>query len=245
MFYEKEEIISFYDLDANGDVKLTALLKYMNEAAFYNAEKLGIGFDKTVEFGLVFVIQRIGIRLFKAPELNQKVTVRTWPGETTRSIFKRYGDLRDENGNKLIEWESLWVLIDIEARKIKRPSALPIEIPQYGKEDVAVEARKIILPEERESCASYDHTVKFNELDINMHMNNAIYADLIANVLALTASPPIRTWSEIHFNYVHEAKLGDQVVVSCDQVAGSLHVTGSCGEKTIFTATIDYEQREE
>ena len=242
MIYQKEEKISFYDLDANGNTKLTALLKYINEAAFYNAEDLGIGIEKTLEIDLAFIISRVGVRIFKVPELNEKVVVRTWPKEITRSSFKRNGDIRNEDGSKLLEWESLWVLIDINERKIKRPSAFPIEIPRYGKMDVEVEANKIVMPEVKEESAFYKHNVQFSELDINLHMNNAIYGDLIANVLALFSSPNINAWKEVQFNYVHEAKLGNEVLVNSYESNGCLYITGSFKEKTIFTAAINYHK---
>jgi len=242
MIYQKEEKIRFYDLDANGDVKLTSLLKHMSEASWTNAEELGAGLDKTLEVGLAFIIQRIGMRIFKMPELNQKIMVRTWPAETTRSAFKRNGDIQDEDGNKMMEWESLWVLIDINERKIKRPSASPTEFTLYGKMGVEIEADKIVMPDEKELHASYKHTVQFSELDINSHMNNAIYGDLIANVLALSTSPNIQTWKEVQFNYVHEAKLSDEVMVNGYQSEEQLYISGASEEKTIFTAMIKYEE---
>jgi len=241
MIYQKDEKISFYDLDANGDVKLSALLRHINEAAFYNAEELGIGFEKTLKIDLAFIIQRIGLRIFKMPVLKQKVVIRTWPGEITRSAFKRYGAICNEEGNKLIEWESLWVLINVNERRIKRPNTFPIEIAPYGKKGVEIETRKIVLPKEKELNTSYKHTVQFSELDINMHMNNAIYGDLIANVLALnTALPSVKAWKDVQFNYVNEAKLSDEVVVNCYQSNDSLYITGNIEEKTIFTAAIRY-----
>jgi len=240
MIYQQKEKISFYDLDANGDVKLTALLKYIGEAAFYNAEDLGIGIEKTLKINLAFIMQRIGIRIFNMPEVNQEIVVRTWPGEITRSAFKRNGDICNEDGDKLIEWESLWVLIDINERKIKRPSVFPVELPCYGKMSVQVEANKIVMPEEKELHVAYNHIVQFSELDINWHMNNAIYSDLISNVLALNTSPNINTWREVQFNYVHEAKLSDEVTVNAYGSDGSLYISGDLGEKIIFTAAINY-----
>ena len=251
MIFQQEKKISFYDLDANGDVKLTALLKYMNEASWFHAEELGVGIDKTLEAGLAFIIQRIGVRIIKLPELSQKITIRTWPAETTRSAFKRNGDICDKAGNKIIEWESLWVLIDINERKIKRPSALPMDFPLYGKRGVEIEANKIIMPgvkelhaskelmNSKEPIGSYKHTVHFSELDINLHMNNAIYADLIANVLALSTSLNIKKWKEVQFNYVHETKLSDEIAVNAYQANGSLYISGNSEKKPIFTAMIN------
>lgn len=242
MIYQGKERISFYDLDANGDIKLTALLKYIGEAAFYNAEDLGIGLEKTLKTNLAFIIQRVGVRIFKIPEIKQEIVVRTWPGEITRSAFKRYGEICSEDGDKLIEWESLWVLIDIDERKIKRPSSFSTQLPCHGKLNVDVVADKIIPPEEKERHAGYSHTVQFSELDVNWHMNNAIYSDLIANVLSLnTSSPKINTWKEVKFNYIHEAKFGDEIVVNAYQSDDRLYITGSLEEKAIFTAEINYE----
>ena len=242
MIYERERIMGFGDLDANGDVKLTALLKYASEAAFLNAEELGIGLDKTLQTGLIFLIQRFGMKIKQLPKMDQKVVVRTWPGDITRSAFKRYGEIQDATGNPLVQWETLWVLVDINERKIKRPSAFPIDFPHYGTLDVTAESEKIKLPEDAETMASYQHPVRFSELDINQHMNNAIYGDLVANVLSLGSSLDMKEWQEVQFNYIHEAKLGDEIKVDAHKVENNLYVSGTCGEKSIFSSKITYRE---
>jgi len=261
MIYKQEEKIGFYDIDANGNIKLTALLKYINEAAWTNAEDLGASMETTIHSGVTFIIQRFGLRIFKTPKLNQKVTVQTWPAAMTRIAFKRNGSMLDEDGNKLMEWESLWVLLDINERKIRRPNAFPIEFPLYGQMGVTVESDKIAPFEEKEQLASYNHIVQFSELDLNMHMSNAIYADLIANVLSLKPTPNIQGWKDVYFNYVNEAKLNDEITVDyyreqsnanekthsetnkqTHSETNELYVSGANGEKVIFNALIKYEE---
>jgi len=242
MVFEQKAKIGFYDLDANGDVTLTALLKHINQASWLHAEELGCGIEKTFEIGLAFIIQRMGLRILQLPTINQPIAVRTWPGEMTRSAFKRNGEILDTHGNKLVEWESLWVLIDINERKIKRPSAFPLDIPLAGKLGVEVEAAKIIgATSETGSSASYNHTVQFNEMDINLHMNNAIYGDLVANVLAHTKTPKITEWQEVQFNYLNEAKFAEVVTVSYNQTDDQIYITGSTTEKSVFIAEIKVE----
>jgi len=243
MIYQRQEVIGLGDLDANGDTKLAAVLKYASEAALFNAEELGIGLEKTLSTGLVFLIQRFGMKINQLPGLGQTVTVRTWPGKITRSAFKRYGDIQDETGNRLIEWETLWVLVDINERKMKRPNAFPIEFPHYGEFDIAIESEKIIIPEEKTTVASYNHPVRFSELDINLHMNNAIYGDLIANVLAQGDSLNMKDWQEVQFNYIHEAKIGDEITVDAYQAENNLYVLGTCGDKSIFNTKVKYKER--
>jgi len=243
MVYEKDTQINFYDIDGRGDVKLTALLKHINLAAGANAEDIGVGLDATIPLGLAFVLQRFALRIFKWPVYRQTVTIRTWPAEIAKGTFRRNGDMWDKEGNKLAEWTGLWVLIDIEERKVKRPKALPIELPAYGIMDVAIQAIKIENPKDGQFIASYPHVMRFSEADINEHMNNAIYGDLISNVLEISENSPSHTpkWKEIQFNYLAEIKIGDEVDVQCKQAGNNMYITGIVKEQPMFTATVACE----
>ena len=240
MVYEKDAKISFYDLDARGDVKLTALLKHINLAAGANAEDIGAGLDVTVPLGIAFVIQRFAVRIFKWPVYCQTVSIRTWPAEITKGTFRRNGDMWDKEGNKLAEWTGLWVLIGIKERKVRRPKTLPIEFPANGAMGVTIEAHKIKVPEDEQLIASYPHVMRFSEADINEHMNNAIYGDLISNVLEISGSALSHTpkWQEVQFNYLSEVKVGEEVDVQCRQAGNNMYISGIVREQPMFTAIV-------
>ena len=238
MVYEKNLTINYYDLDGRGDVKLTAMLRHINLAAGHNSEEIGAGLDTTTPLGLAFVLQRFGLRVFKWPIYRQTVKIRTWPADIAKSTFRRNGDMWSLDGKKIAEWTGLWVLIDIKERKVKKPKALPIDIPVYGQMDVGVEVRKSDIPENASPDVSYLHTVRFSELDINMHMNNAVYGDLITNIMEMAKAEPISRRSEIQFNYLSEAKMGDDIEVGLMQNGSKLCVTGTIGERRIFGAEV-------
>jgi len=237
MIYEQNSQINFYDLNSRGDVKLTALLKHINIAAGTNADAIGVGLDVTIPMNLAFVIQRFGMRIIDWPTYRQAVKIRTWPSEITKGTFIRRGDMWDEAGNKMMEWTSLWVLIDIKERKVKRPKALPIELPQYGTMGVEVEGQKIDVPEDAKLLAKYPHIVRYSELDVNMHMNNAVYGDLISNVIEL-GKIPYKKWGEVQFNYLNEALLGEEVNVECRKAEDTIYITGATENKGVFNASI-------
>ena len=239
MLYEQNKQINFYDLNSRGDVKLTALLKHINLAAGTNADEIGVGLDVTIPMNLAFVVQRFGLQIFDWPTYKQVVKIRTWPSEITKGTFIRRGDMWDEAGNKMMEWTSLWVLIDIKERKVKRPKALSIELPQYGLMDVEVEAQKIDIPEDARLLASYSHTVQYSELDINMHMNNAVYGDLIANVVEL-GKVPYKKWQEVQFNYLNEALVGDEVNIECRKAENTLYIIGETQSRAVISARIKF-----
>ena len=240
MIYDKGTKINYYDMNGRGDVKLTALLKHINLAAGANAEDMGAGLDVTIPLKLAFVIQRFGLRVFKWPVYGQNVRIRTWPAQIVKGTFVRNGDMWCENGKKMAEWTGLWVLIDIEARKVRRPKALPVDFEGHGPMDVSVEAEKIDVPDSVISAASYTHVVRFSEADINMHMNNAIYGDLIANVLNIAESPLsyVPSWQEVQFNYLSEAKIGEAVDVECKISEDIVYVTGSARGQKVFAASV-------
>jgi acyl-ACP thioesterase len=244
MVYKKDSQINFYDLDGRGDMKLTALLKHINLAAGRNAEEIGVSMETTFSMGLAFVLQRFALRVIKWPAYRQKVTVRSWAAEITKGTFRRNGDMWDAEGNKIAEWTGLWVLIDINERKVRRPKALPVTLPAYGLMGVDLEAQKPDVPEDAKLIASYLHVVRFSELDLNNHMNNAVYADLIANVTEMGGLRHTCGWREVHFNYMAETKLGEEVDVQCRQAGSDVYITGAVNGRPVFAAMIKCEKQD-
>jgi len=238
MSYQQEKKIGFLDLGAKEEIRLTALIKHINEVSGYSGELIGAGMKETLKFGMVFVLQRLGIQIFSMPKLDDILTIKTWPGEMARSAFKRQGEILNSAGQKVIEWESIWVLIDVNARKMKRPTDYPKELPVYGRQGVEIEAEKVRIPEEAEKLASYKHIVRYSELDMYGHMNSAIYADLVANVLAKVGKQSIENAREVQFNYINEAKLDDEILVECRALEDEIYILGTSGEASVFTAEI-------
>ncbi|MCL2840747.1 MAG: thioesterase [Defluviitaleaceae bacterium] len=209
--YSGKTRITYYDLDQNGQIKFSALLRMVHIAADVNANDLGVGFKVLSGLNMSFVIQRFGARVLRMPKYNEMVTVRTWPYSLARGTFLRQGDMYDEKGNKIMEWSSLWILFDIAERKILKPSALPITLDAAADQGVMIQPQKISLDtsEMEDDFTFHTHTVRYAEVDTNMHMNNSIYGDLITN--ALGEIPP---WKELQINYLGEAKLSEDVEVN-------------------------------
>ena len=247
MIYERKKQITYNDIDANGDISLTAVLKYMTEANWENAEEINIGISQIPKTNLAFVTQRIALKIHQLPGLGDPFILRTWPAEEKRLTFVRKGEFLDSSGNKLIQWESLWVLININKRKIKRPSALNIDVPLYGDLDVSITTEKIKLPDEQKikHSLSYTHTVDFSDLDFYRHMSNTIYGNLLSNAYRRSGycSPLMKAGAEIHFNYLNEGQLDDKISVSLQELENQIFLIGTTDVHTVFTANIKYEEQ--
>ena len=250
MIYKQSSHINYYDLNAQGDVKLSALLRRINLAAGDNADELGIGFDVMKSHGLAFVVQRFGLALREWPRFREEISIRTWPADISKGTFRRCGDMCNAEGEKIAEWTSIWVLIDINERKLRRPSSLPMELPAMGLMDVSVEAVKLNPPKDAKFLMSYQHPVQYSELDTNEHMNNAVYGDLIANSYGFMSK--ISKWQEVQINYQTEAVMLEELHVERRQAHDTMYISGAVKankelgiqERPVFTASVRCEERE-
>jgi len=240
--YETKTRITYYDLDFNGKVKLSALLRMVHIAADINAKDLGVGYDVLAPLGMTFVLQRFGVSIARMPAYNEAVTIRTWPSDVSKGTFLRRGDMYDSTGAKIMEWASLWLLFDIAARRVLRPNALPVPLTGMGHEGVKIMPEKIALPENLAGpFAQYNHMASYRDVDTNMHMNNSIYGDLIGNAIFPVTGmcTPKPTWKQVQINYLAEVRFGEEVEVSAYQDGDGYIVIGKSNERTAFIAKVD------
>jgi len=182
--YQTNTRITYYDLDCNGKIKLSALLRIVHVAADVNAKELGAGYDNLAPLGMTFILQRFGVNIIRMPAYDEDVTIRTWPSDVSKGTFLRRGDMYDHSGTKVMEWASLWLLFDINARKVLRPSALPVPLPTLGDEGINILPEKLTHPGDwGKEYFRYTHQATYRDVDTNMHMNNSIYGDLIGNAM--------------------------------------------------------------
>jgi len=208
-------------------------------AADVNANDLGIGFEVLSAMNMSFVLQRFGLSIHRMPAYNENVIIRTWPDSVSRGTFLRKGDMHDDGGQKIMEWASLWILFDIGARKILKPTALPITLPTPSDLGVSILPEKIPLHTDAiNRFSNYIHTVHYAEVDTNMHMNNSIYGDLVGNALFSNPDLPARNWREVQINYLAETRLGDEIEVNAYQESNTMLVVGSTPERVAFSAKI-------
>jgi len=235
--YEEKTRITYYDLDFREKIKLSALLRMVHIAADVNANELGIGFATLFPLNMSFVLQRFGLKIHRMPVYDEVVTIRTWPAEMARGTFIRNGDMYDKNGTKLMEWSSMWILFDLASRSILKPQALPMEVPTLTEIGVDVKPEKVKLQQdEMPVCSQHVHTVRYADVDTNMHMNNSIYGDLVGN--AVFANENVGEWKEVQINYLGEARLGEEITVTTHKDGDSFLVVGTAQGRVSFTARV-------
>jgi len=239
--YESATRITYYDLDCRGKIKLSALLRMVHVAADVNAKNLGAGYDTLAPLGITFVLQRFGVNITRMPAYDEDVTIRTWPSDISKGTFLRRGDMYDKKGIKIMEWASLWLLFDINARRVLRPSALPVPLPTLGDMGVDIMPERLSLPEDfGKPFSCYNHTVSYRDVDTNMHMNNSIYGDLVGNAIfpEPEIDPSKPDWKQVQINYLAEIRFGEEVEVKACRDGDSYMVVGESNSRMAFIARV-------
>ena len=238
--YEGKTRVNYYDLDLWGNIKLSALLRMVHIAADINANELGIGYQALSAENMSFVLQRFGLSIMRMPVYSENVTIRTWPANISRGTFIRQGDMYDAKGQKIMEWSSMWLLFDIAARKILRPSSLPVSIERALDQSITVQPEKINISHEfGEPFFSFTHVVRYADVDTNMHMNNSVYGDLIGNAFFSAAQAKQHTdWKHVQINFLSETLLGEEVGIFAYREDDMFLIVGETPGRMVFTARI-------
>lgn len=204
--YKKSFLIPTFAVDRFDRAKPSYLLGLCQEAAGEHSALLGAQ-ESLAERHLFWAVTRQKVQISRLPRSGETVTLETWPMPTTRVAYPRSTIAYDEKGNELFRAISLWVLMDIESRAMILPgkSGVTVNGMLRGSE-LAVPGS---LPP-KNADATVSRQVRYTELDVNGHMNNARYLDWLDDLLpaAFHAGHPAR---EFTVCYLSEATEGDTV----------------------------------
>lgn len=167
--------IHSYDVDIASRITIESLLKYFQEAAWNHADHLGLGYSHLRRHGQLWMLSRIMVVVESYPKWGQRVAVRTWPCGSRSLLALRDFELLDPKGHRLAAATSGWLVFDQQSRR-------PLRVePILGSIRVFPEHRSIGCDAPKLAAVGTSSTptvlqVKYSDLDLNDHVNNAAYA---------------------------------------------------------------------
>ena len=240
--WQMEQKICSYDVDPQATVRLPALCRFMQEAAYHHAEHLGLGRGFLAERGMAWVLARQRIVVDRWLQWGDSIHIRTWPSGRDRLFFYRDFELTDSAGGCVLCASNAWSLIDVEKRVRVHPQVyLDVEIPE-GKQ---IFGRKLSRlkgsPGGEESCAN----VNYGDLDLNGHVNNVRYLEWILDSLPRRFHET-HTLKELESNFLAEALYGQTVsVCSSATESGNSEHSVRAGDTDLFRAQTTWIQNGE
>lgn len=236
--FSKKYTLSTSDVDAFLELKLSSLFTMMQDAATDHAELFGVGKANTLDKGLFWVITRYFVDILRAPKYLETIFVKTYPGKDMRFIFPRYFQVESESGEVLIRASSTWCVLNKETHKINMKPFDKVLPEEHHENELP------LPPKAAPAKANFveDRRVRFSEVDLNGHLNNASYITYLLDMHSREFYSKNRIKHFI-INYEREILDGETVSLFSDNNLPNEYIKGMVGNNTIFEVNVTYESR--
>lgn len=240
--YANEYNIRSYECDRNNNLRILTLMNIFQDMADNHAKQMGLGIEYVLSKGFAWVGTNYALDIERLPQMHENIRIETWPSEE-----KRVGAIRDfevfgENGKSIIRASSQWVLIDF---KKKRPIGLKENLPEYAvlpERALSTEFPK--LPEVERVDEETKFRVRFDDIDINKHVNNAVYvlwaSEAVNPEFRLEHNP-----KHIEISFKKEGHMGEKIKVTtqCEglHTFHSIRTYDSDDERELARAYIEWD----
>lgn len=237
--FKKEIRLPSFECDCRGEFSLGYILREAQEISNQHTAALGLSHKVLAEAGQVFLLSKASVQVNRLPREGERLTILTVPKEPVRSQFIRTTQFFDDTGELLVLEDTSWLLVDPVSRRILRPSALciPMEFAPLQEGENAI-ARARISP-----CVAVqpvgERPVRYTDIDVNGHLNNARYADILLDTLPGRVMQSSRL-TRAMLIYHHEVLPGEVITLAAGQEGERHYLSGRCGETLCFEAEAEF-----
>lgn len=209
--YDESFTLLTRDCDLKGTWRPSSVLEAMQEAAGAHSLLLGCGRDELIKKDIVWVLSRSELHMDRYPRIGERVTIHTFPMPNRICFFPRYYIFTDEHGEMIGKAGTLWLLLDINTRKMLPPGDIARLIPDNRDLTIPMNLPASVGVLQGTEFIS-EYMPVYTDLDVNGHVNNTRYADWLCNALGIeemSRSEP----ETIILNYHHEILPGQKITL--------------------------------
>lgn len=229
-------------VDRYGRMKPSQILYLAQDMGGRHSALMSLDYDTLAGRNLFWAVTRHRVQVSRMPMRGETLRVETWPLPTTRAAFPRSVVAYDAQGNEVFRCITLWVLMDLNTRKMIVPgkSGIIVAGTLRGNE---LPAPNGLIPKPLGTQTS--RTVAFTDLDRNGHMNNTRCLDWIADLLP-SRFHESHTVTDFTVCYLAEARELQELRLNWDMSDGctlQVDATTGAGEEThrVFSAKLYFD----
>lgn len=230
--------VNWYDTDLNGNVKMSSIANYLQEAAWRHARHLGFGYEDAKKRNEFWVIVGLMVKMVENPHWGKTITVETWPKGIERLFAYRDFKIMSDDGSVLGAATSSWMILDLDTHRPKKVDIVKPILHLAVRQDILDENPPHLTPLEKVNSSSH-RQVQFSEVDYYGHVNNTRYIDW-----CLDAIPA--EWHHAHqirsmtINFLSEVRYGEAIQVESSPEKEAIRFQGirQEDEKAIFRAKL-------
>ena len=235
VIFEQKLRLRSSDVDVDRRLRTSVLFSMFQEAAIAHTEALGMGREKTLDKGLLWIVTLQSLEVSRMPEYDEDVVLKSWPGRTMHLLFPRYYSMETAEGEPLLRASSLWSLLDAETRTIVFPEKYGISIEgTVTGDEIALPSAPRSIPFDR----SREMAVTYSMTDLNGHMNNTRYFDIAEDLIHEGVKG--LGLKSLKAEFSREIRLGSQFTLSSGREKNRFFVSGSGEKETFFRMSLEY-----
>lgn len=210
MKWTEEYRINSHDTDYNKIVSASGILRFMQDAANCQMENQKPSYIDLFTQGLAFVITRLNLSIYAPLRQHEIIQASSWACESKGVSFNRCYSI-SRGGVIVAEASSVWALIRMEDKRPIRVSDFNHNYDSYNMLELDMPAR-LKIPSDLNMSLVGVHTVKYMDVDLNKHINNTHYPDILCGYIPEMENNRVIS---LIMNFVSEAPLGEEIKIYC------------------------------
>lgn len=236
--FEWPTVVTSFEVDMFDRLKLSALLKRHQEIGEMHLNEFGTTSEQMRrEQNLSFIFTKVNVLVHRLPKSGESIVIRTWCSALKGVRFTRNYVVFDQNGRILTETKAEVTVLDLETRKIVRPTEIKgfsdflynDQLPNGAEYPSKIRADESV-------GEVYIRPVRFSDIDYNGHVNNTVYADMALDCLSNERlKAPIKGFE---INFVNEVLPNETVKITLASVDNGFVFQGNVDDRQSFTARL-------
>lgn len=229
----RRHIVELSDIGPGGRLKPVVLMNLLQNIASEHAMRLGLGFKQLSTDGMTWVARRYHIRIAGCPRWSDEITIRSQPTGQKGLLWYRDFEITGTDGDVLITASSAWIVLDLKTKRPVRPKLLDVKFDFLLEKatDVGFED----IPDPTGCDLEHNYRVRFADLDLNEHVNNAVYLGWAIETLGadfLRTHYPCEFEIAFHAEtfFGHEVSVKTQYLKPKSDVVRAIHII--CDKQT-------------
>ena len=218
--------------DMQGVWRPSAILAALQDAAGAHADVLGCGRGLLVQENVVWVLYRLELQMQRYPAAGETIEIETFPLPNRRWFFPRSFILRDESGAQIGCAATLWVLMDLNTRRMSMPGPVVERLPDNS--DLAAPLDAPGAPARLDGeVSAFTRLPVYTDLDVNGHVNNTRYADWLCDALGIDFMRE-NCLRDLRINFAAEILPGQEMTLTLARSGENFHLSGAHEGKVHF-----------
>jgi acyl-ACP thioesterase len=237
MRYTKHFEVSSHDVDVNNHIKPSSLQRYMMETGMCQMRDRKPAYSELFAKDQAFILTRVTIEIFHQIQQFTEIEVQTWNCPAKGVTFNRCFEVHC-NGELMARAHTVWGVASPTSGKLWK--ANEVDISNYESEE-ALEMNlptRLRFPKDLAFQPVGNKTVLYGEVDMNMHMNNTYYMDVLWNYIPDILDKEV---TSVSLRYHAEAPLGAQLQIQMTKLPETLAGDESAEETWCFKTFVDGE----